>query len=341
MNVLEFTDKGIYCPAGNFYIDPWEGVERAVLTHAHADHARRGSQSYLAHHHSASVLRLRLGEDIRLQTVSYGEELLMNGVKVSLHPAGHIYGSAQIRVEYRGEVWVVSGDYKLEEDGVCEPFEPVACHTFVTESTFGLPIYQWNPQTALMEEINQWWRENREAGKASVLFGYSLGKAQRILMHLDSGIGEVLLHGAIWNTNQALLQDGCDLPDVPRVTPEVDKKRFEGSLILAPPSAAGSTWLRKFQPYVTGVASGWMNLRGAKRRKAVDRGFVVSDHADWAGLNTAVEACGAGRVYVTHGYQAVFARYLREKGLEAHEVSTQFEGETDEAAEEVSEGFIE
>jgi len=323
LNLLEFTDQGIYCPTGDFYIDPWQPVDRAVLTHAHADHACRGSRNYLAHHHSASVLRLRLGEDIRLQTVAYGEEVTMNGVRVSLHPAGHIYGSAQIRIAYRGEVWVVSGDYKLEDDGVCAPFESVACHTFVTESTFGLPIYQWNPPSVLTEEINQWWLENREAGKASVLFGYSLGKAQRILKHLHTGIGEVFLHGAIWVTNQALLQDGLAIPDVPRVTQEMDKKRYEGSLILAPPSAAGSTWLRKFQPYVTGVASGWMNLRGAKRRKAVDRGFVISDHADWSGLNAAVEACGASRVYITHGYQAVFARYLREKGLEAYEVNTQ------------------
>jgi putative mRNA 3-end processing factor len=334
MNVLEFTDKGIYCPAGGFYIDPWQAVDRAVLTHAHSDHARRGSQHYLAHPDSTSVLRHRLGEDIRLQTIEYGEVLSINGVSVSLHPAGHIPGSAQVRVEYGGEVWVASGDYKLEADGVCAPFEPVRCHTFITESTFGLPIYQWKPQSALMEEINQWWLENREAGKTSLLFGYSLGKAQRILKHLDASIGEIFLHGAIWATNQALLQDGIELPDVPRVTAEIDKKRYPGSLILAPPSAAGSTWTRKFQPYVTGVASGWMNIRGAKRRKAVDRGFVVSDHADWPGLNTAVEATGASRIYVTHGYQAAFARFLREKGLEAYEVNTLYEGEN-EAEEEV------
>ncbi|MBC7922875.1 MAG: ligase-associated DNA damage response exonuclease [Ferruginibacter sp.] len=331
MNLLEFTDRGIHCPPGGFYIDPWQSVDYAVLTHAHADHARRGSRHYLAHRDSEPVLRLRLGADIQLRTVDYGEEVRMNGVKVSLHPAGHIYGSAQVRVEHRGEVWVASGDYKLEDDGVSAPFEPVPCHSFVTESTFGLPIYQWKPPSVLMEEINGWWRENRDQGKASVLFGYSLGKAQRILRHLDAGIGEVFLHGAIWNVHQALIEHGLSLPDAPKVTAEIAKRRYPGSLILAPPSAAGTTWLRKFGAHATGAASGWMNLRGAKRRKAVDRGFVVSDHADWPGLNAAVAATGASRVYVTHGYQAAFARYLRDRGLEAYEVNTLFEGESDEA----------
>lgn len=331
--LLEFTDKGIYCPQANVYIDPWQQVEKAIITHAHGDHARRGMGAYLAHRTSEAVLRLRLGVDIQLQTVEYGEVIYMNGVEVSLHPAGHIYGSAQIRLAYQGEVWVVSGDYKLENDGLSQPFEPVQCHTFITESTFGLPIYNWKPQVEIMEDINSWWRENQEQGKASVLFAYSLGKAQRILKNIDTSIGRIYVHGAVWNTNEALRQDGAVLPEVHRVTNLLEKKLYQGSLIVAPPSAAGNSWVRKFQPAITGVASGWMNLRGAKRRKAVDRGFVLSDHADWQGLNEAVAATGAERVYVTHGYQAVFARYLREKGLEAYEVSTLFEGETETAAD--------
>lgn len=325
--LLEFTAKGIYCPPANVYIDPWRQVERAIITHAHSDHAYRGHGSYLAHHTSASILRLRLGEDIRLETVDFNEPVHINGVTFSLHPAGHIYGSAQIRVEHQGEVWVASGDYKTEPDGISQPFEPVRCHTFITESTFGLPVYQWKPQAEIFGEVNAWWRNNQVQDKVSILFGYSLGKAQRILSNVDTGIGRIFVHDAIWKTTEALRRDGATLPKVTRISRELDKSVYRGGLVLAPASAMATPWIRKFQPYETAAASGWMILRGAKRRRTLDRGFVLSDHADWRGLNQAVAATGAEKVFVTHGYKSAFARYLNEKGLDAYEANTLFEGE--------------
>ncbi|HEX8546612.1 MAG TPA: ligase-associated DNA damage response exonuclease, partial [Cytophagaceae bacterium] len=304
--MLEFKDKGLYCPQANIYIDPWLPVDNALITHAHSDHSRRGSKRYLAHTQSASVMRLRLGSDIELQTIDYNKDIFINGVKISFHPAGHIIGSAQIRLEHKGEVWVVSGDYKTEYDGLSPAFEPVKCHAFITESTFGLPIYKWKPQEEIYKEINTWWAENSAAGLTSVLFGYPLGKIQRLLFHLDRSIGRVFAHGAVINVNEALINDGAPIPLVERVNLEANKKDFAGSIVLATPSALGTPWIRKFQPYSTGLASGWMNLRGAKRRRPVDRGFVLSDHADWPSLLQTIKDTEAEKIFVTHGYKSAF-----------------------------------
>jgi putative mRNA 3-end processing factor len=333
MNLLEFTDSGIYCAPGSFYIDPWKPVDRALITHAHSDHARFGNKHYLAHHDSIPVLRYRLGEDISVQGIGYGEQISLNGVKISFHPAGHIIGSAQIRVEHKGEVWVFSGDYKLVDDGLSVPFEPVKCHTFISESTFGLPVYKWKPQREVMMEINDWWKKNSAKGLASVLLGYSLGKAQRILYNIDTSIGPVYAHGAVENVNDLIRAQGIDLPPSKRVTPDTPKAEFRNALVLAPPSALASPWLKRFDPYSIAIASGWMRLRGARRRRAADRGFVLSDHADWDELNTAVRETGAEKVFVTHGYTAAFARWLNENGIEAYEGRTQYEGELAEINE--------
>lgn len=297
----------------------------AVITHAHSDHSRWGMNHYLAHHHSAEVMKLRLGSEISLETVDYGQTLEINGVKISLHPAGHIPGSAQVRMEYKGQVAVVSGDYKVENDGLSAPFEPVKCHEFVSECTFGLPIYKWETQAEIFNQVNSWWRQNAADGRNSVLFAYSLGKAQRILQNLDQSVGEVFVHGAVWNTNQALISNGIDLWDVPRVTQEMSKSTFKGALIIAPPSAMGTPWMKRFGPYRTGICSGWMSVRGTRRRRAADRGFVLSDHADWEGLIQAIQATEAEQVYLTHGSTAAFGKYLQEeKGINAVELQTLF-----------------
>lgn len=332
-NLLEINDCGIYCPQADVYVDPWKAVDKALITHAHSDHARWGSRLYLAHDDSEHILRLRLGQDIRLDTTPYGREHLINGVKISFHPAGHITGSAQIRLEYKGEVWVVSGDYKTEPDSTCTPFEPVRCHTFITESTFGLPVYKWKPQQEVFEEINAWWRQNASEGKASFLSGYALGKAQRLIANVDPSIGSIFVHGAVDNVNKALAQNGLELPASTRVNPEIPKSSYAGSLIIAPPSAFNTPWSRKFGPHSSAMASGWMNIRGSKKRRAVDRGFVLSDHADWHGLNEAIEQTGAERVLVTHGYTAAFSRWLQEKGYDAQEVQTLYNEELEEISE--------
>ncbi len=333
MALLEFTESGIYCPIADIYIDPWRPVERALITHGHSDHARPGHQHYACHHDSVNILRFRLGQEISVTGYGYGETFLHRGVRFSFHPAGHIIGSAQIRVEYQGEVWVASGDYKLEDDGLAPAYEPVKCHAFITECTFGLPVYKWPDPATVHQEINQWWENNRKAGKVSILSGYSLGKAQRLLHHLDASIGPVFTHGAIENMNEVLRESGVVLPDTRRVTADINKKEYKGGLVLAPPSAIGSAWQKKFQPFSEGIASGWMALRGARRRRSVDRGFILSDHVDWPGVNTAIRETGAQKIITTHGYTSIFTKWLLEQGYQASAESTQFEGELNEMSE--------
>ncbi|KAF1048930.1 ligase-associated DNA damage response exonuclease [Xylophilus sp.] len=340
-DLIVLRPEGLYCPPGDFYIDPWRPVDRAVITHGHSDHARVGHNHYLAHADSAGVLRQRLGADIRLQSAAYGESILHRGVEVSLHPAGHVLGSAQVRVAHGGQVWVASGDYKLEPDGACAPFEPVRCDTFITESTFGLPIYRWPTQAALMVEIDQWWRANADAGRASVLFCYAFGKAQRVLHGLpDTSIGPVLVHGAVESINAVYRMAGVALPDTLPATGPVSPADLRRALILAPPSAQGTPWLRRFGAYTDAFASGWMLLRGTRRRRGVDRGFVLSDHADWPGLQSAIAATGAQRVFVTHGSVAVLVRWLREQGLDAQAFATEY-GDEDEGPAAPAEPVVE
>lgn len=332
MNLINFTDKGLFCPQGNFYIDPWKPVERAVITHAHSDHAYPGHKYYLCHHDTKPILQLRLGDN-NYESTGWGETVTMNGVKVSLHPAGHIIGSAQIRVEYNGEVWVVSGDYKTEDDGLSGKFEPVKCNTFITESTFGLPIYKWKPQHEIFEDIINWISRNKENGKTSILLAYSLGKAQRVLQSIKETTQTIFAHGAIFNTQQALINGGWKLPEVVRITPETPKELLKGTVVMAPPSADGTTWMKKFLPYSVGVCSGWMQVRGNARRRNVDVGFALSDHADWSGLLQSIKATGAEKVFVTHGFQSAFSRYLNEEGIAiAAEVKTEYGSEDEDAS---------
>jgi putative mRNA 3-end processing factor len=326
--VLTFTEAGIYCPAGDFWIDPWRPVPRALITHGHADHAREGMGRYMATEAAAPVMRHRLGAEIDLQTTPYAAPTRIGGATVSFHPAGHVPGSAQIRVEAGGEVWVVSGDYKTVDDGLSEPFEPITCHAFITECTFGLPVFNWTPQDVLADQINAWWRDNATEGRFSLLGAYALGKAQRLLRLVDPEIGPILTHGAVENTNAVLRGQGIALPDTEQVTPETDPKARAGALVIAPPSALGSAWARRFKPQASAFASGWMALRGVRRRRAADRGFIVSDHADWQGLNDAIRATGAERVFVTHGYTGQFRRWLADQGYDAQVVRTEFDGES-------------
>ncbi|MEO5683855.1 MAG: ligase-associated DNA damage response exonuclease [Chitinophagaceae bacterium] len=328
MPLIEFTDRGLYCAQGQFYIDPWQAVDKAIITHAHSDHARWGSKYYLCHHHTKPILQLRLGEN-NYESIGWNEAVYMNGVKITLHPAGHIIGSAQVRVEYNGEVWVVSGDYKLENDGISGEFEPVRCHSFITESTFGLPIYKWKPQEEIFAAMRTWIQQNKEAGRTSLLLAYSLGKAQRLVKNLAGCVDHVFVHGAVYNTQQVLKNAGWDFPETEKVTPDISKDLFYHNLVIAPGSAADTPWVKKMQPVAVGTCSGWMQVRGNARRRNTDAGFALSDHADWDGLLQAVKATGAEKVYATHGFQSAFSRYLNENGIEAAEVKTAF-GEEEE-----------
>lgn len=328
--MIERTHEGLYCRAADAWVDPWRPVPRALITHAHADHARPGCGEYWAVASSEGVLRQRLGQDITLHPVQYGEEHWLGQCRVSFHSAGHVLGSAQIRLEVDGEVWVVSGDYKRDADPSCEPFEPVPCDVLITEATFGLPIYRWQTGTEVAEEIRAWWQGDRQ--RPSLLFCYAFGKAQRLMAELNAiGVDdEVLLHGAVETVTRHYRAAAVPMTPSRPVSDLPRSDTLAGRLVLAPPSAHRSSWMRRFRSPQTGFASGWMAVRGARRRRGYERGFVLSDHADWPGLIQTVRQSGARKVYVTHGQSDVLARYLREvEGIEAEPLETLFEGEAD------------
>ena len=323
MKFIKFTKKGIYCIPGKFYLDPWYPVDYAIISHGHADHARWGNKHYLCHNDSKAILKHRIGQDISIESMGYNEPKTINGVKVSFYPAGHIIGSAQIRLEYKGYVIVFSGDYKTQPDFLTVPFDPVKCNEFITESTFGLPIYKWKSELELQNELQNWVLQNQQNNRTSVFIGYSLGKAQRI-MKLVEGVDDIFVHSAINNLNNAISNSGINIPDTTLITSDFNKKEIQNKIVILPPALLGSKMLKRIPNAATAICSGWMHIRGNRRWKGVDAGFAVSDHADWDGLLEAVKATEAEKVYVTHGSQAVFSKYLNEIGIEAHELKTEY-----------------
>jgi putative mRNA 3-end processing factor len=335
-DLVRLRPEGLYCPQADVYIDPWRPVPRALMTHAHADHARAGHGHYLCAREATHVMRARLG-GVSLQTLDWGESLRIGSACVSFHPAGHVLGSAQIRIEHAGRVWVVTGDYKLEPDYSCRGFEPIACETLVTESTFGLPVYRWQAPERVFREILDWWAACAAEGRPAVIFAYSLGKAQRLIagLHAEAvpGLpGPMRCHPAIETLNRAYRATGIALPDCPAWQPGAGRKLEAGMLLVTPPATAGSAALERAGEPAFALASGWMQVRGARRRQGIDRGFVLSDHADWPGLNRAIAQSGAERVIVTHGFESVLVRYLSERGLRASSFSTQFGPEREDDA---------
>jgi putative mRNA 3-end processing factor len=324
VDLLEFSECGWYCREGDFYVDPWRPVQRAILTHLHSDHACRGCRSYLTAQDGELIARSRLGPEVEIQSIAYGESVVLNGVRVSLHPAGHILGSAQVRLEHRGRVWVVTGDVKVEKDSTCAPFEPMVCDTLITESTFGLPIFKWRPQVEILGDIQEWWSANRSAGKTSIIFAYALGKVQRLLAGLSLSQGPILTHGAVETMNRCYRRTGVDLPPTRHVSEIKSRKQFAGTLVVAPPCANQPGWIRRFPDVSRAFVSGWMQIRGHRRRRAVDRGFVLSDHADWDGLLQIITSSGAENVWVTHGYASEMVRYLSEMGINAQAIENRF-----------------
>lgn len=336
-DILTATDRGFYCEAGGFYIDPWKPVDAAIITHAHSDHARWGSKKYLAADTNRHILPIRLGEDAEIDFQPLRAPLDIHGVKVTFFPAGHILGSAQVKIEIGGRSVVVSGDYKRQPDATCLPFEPVRCDTFVTESTFGLPIYRWPESQTVFDGINEWWRSNQVAGKTSMLLAYSLGKAQRLMSGIDRSIGPVYTHGAVEKLNAGYRAAGVDLPETTFVG-DLDAKATDWSqgIVISPPAAAGSTWARRFGKVSVAMASGWMQIRGTRRRRSMDRGFILSDHVDWNDLMRTIAETEASDIWVTHGYSSIVARHLREQGLNSREIQTEFTGELLGGEEEAS-----
>lgn len=337
-DVIRVGDQGLHVPAADAWIDPWRPVETALITHAHADHARGGSQRYLCSPTCAPLLRARLG-DVTIEKVPWGERRRLGDAWISFHPAGHVLGSAQIRVEADGQVWVCTGDFKADDDPSCEPFEVVPCDVLITEATFALPIYRWEPGATVTEDLVRWWHANRAEGRASLVFGYSLGKAQRLLAHLADHVDEpVIVHASVERINRVYRDAGVRLAPT-RTVEAVDRAtRRAAPLVLAPPGAAGSVWAKGFGPASTAFASGWMRVRGIRRRQGYDRGFVVSDHADWPTLLRVIEATGARRVLATHGRTDVLVRALRARGLDADALGTRYTGESQDGRDDAAQG---
>ena len=330
--VITLTPKGLYCPAGDFYVDPWKPVETALITHAHADHARPGSKQYHAATSGVGLLKKRLGQNTAIQAHDFGHKVQLGRATASFHPAGHVLGSAQIRIEVGGEVWVVSGDYKCDDDPSAEPFEVVPCDTFITEATFALPIYRWDPIEQVMDQLMRWWAANQAENRTSVVFCYALGKAQRLLAEIGQRSERpIFVHGAIDALMPAYHEAGIALPETVPVLEKAKGESFAGELVIAPPSAFGSPWMQRLGDCGTAFASGWMRVRGHRRRRGFDEGFVLSDHADWPGLLRTIQATGAKKVFATHGYSDTLARYLREEmQIDAEPLQTLFEGEVDD-----------
>lgn len=312
--LIQFTSNGPYCPDGDFYIDPYRRVHKALITHGHADHARRGMGSYLAHKHNKGILQARLDSTLSFQGVEYGQKLKMGGVEVSFFPAGHIPGSAMIRIERKGEVWCFSGDYKCEDDGFTQAVEFPTCEVFVTESTFALPVFNWSPQDEIFEDMRNWINSQFDQGVSVVMFAYSLGKAQRLLFHLQDFAHQTLVHPSILTLNEVLIGEGYPLPtSYAKSISELQQPL----LYILPPSTATESKFKSLEPYVIARASGWSALKGMATREGINKGFVISDHTDWKGIMTAVKETNARKIYATHGYSAVLTRYLQEQGYDA------------------------
>ncbi len=326
-DLLQLRPEGLYCPAGDFWIDPWRPVHTAVITHAHADHARAGMHRYLCAREGTELLRLRVGADDSIEPLEYGESRHFGPATVSLHPAGHIRGSSQVRVAVGEETWVVTGDFKRQADPTCTPFEVVPCDALITEATFAYPVYRWPETSAVASQVVEWWQRCAERGASALLLCYALGKAQRLLAELARLTSErVLLHGAMIGLTDLYRAEGVTMLPT---EPVGDKRGAElaGRLVMAPPSAAGSPWMRRFDEVETAFASGWMQVRGHRRRRGHDRGFVLSDHADWPDLIRTVQETGARRVLATHGQQEVLVRHLQELGIDAACLKTQYGAE--------------
>jgi putative mRNA 3-end processing factor len=313
MDLLSVDDRGLFCAAGGFHIDPRRPVDLAVITHAHADHARAGSRGYVCSEASAPILRRRLRGKLDIRALPYGERIRLGQATVSLHPSGHVLGAAQVRVEHAGEVWVATGDFKRAADPTCRPFEVVPCDVLITEATFALPIYRWPSGQQVAREILSWWESAPEV--ASLLFCYAFGKTQRVLAELNRLTDRpVFLHGAAVALTNLYRRAGIAMVPTHRVSERPKGSSFAGELIIAPPSAHRSRWMRRFKAPQTAFASGWMHVRGQPRRQGFERGFVLSDHADWDALVQTVRETGAHRVLLTHGDAGPLARYLNELG---------------------------
>lgn len=312
--MLELTPVGLYCPKGNFYIDPMYPVENALITHAHSDHAREGSRNYFAHHATMAIMNSRFSRwDEVYHPTDYEDYFQLGPVKCSFHPAGHVLGSAQIRLEYNGEVWVVSGDYKRDPDQTCKPYQPIKCDVFITETTFALPIFRWEKTEDVVIRIQEWIRQSHELDRIPILYAYSLGKTQRLLVELaKAGQENFVIHSSADKICRIYRDQGIPIPHYEIFSDRMAPLDITNKVLIFPPMMQRSKFVRRYKNLSEALVSGWMALRGTRRRRGVERGFVLSDHADWPSLCRTVRGSGAKKVFSTHGYTDVFARFVSE-----------------------------
>jgi putative mRNA 3-end processing factor len=325
------TPSGICCKAGGFYIDPTRPVDKALITHGHSDHARAGHGRVLATRETLDIMRLRYGDDFAgsVQAVGYGESVAIDGVTATFHPAGHVLGSAQIAVERKGRRIVASGDYKNVADPTCAPFQLVPCDVFITEATFGLPVFRHPDPDAEIAKLLHSVALFPE--RAHLVGAYTLGKAQRVIALLrKAGYREpIYLHGAMETLSRYYLSKGIDLGELLPVR-EAKKAELAGTVTLCPPSALKEVWSRRFPDPVTAYASGWMRVRARARQSLVQLPLVISDHADWDGLRETVRATGASEIWVTHGQEDALVHWCGLQGLKGRPLDIVGYGDEDE-----------
>lgn len=327
LGLIQNTPKGLYCPLADVFIDPQKPVTRALITHGHSDHAVTGHRYYLCTKLTEAVIKLRLGSFIQTQVVGFGERITINNVHFSFHPAGHIPGSAQIRIEHKGEVWVITGDYKTEPDKVSGDYELLKCDTFITETTFALPIYQWQPQSHIMNEILNWYKYNLTLGKSTIVLAYALGKSQRIIQNIPDEI-PIYTHTTVEDTNKVLREAGLKLRKTIQINSRVSKKDIQRGIVIAPSSILNTPLMRSLESPGLGYASGWMALSRFRKQQAATAGFVLSDHVDWNELNLVIHECGAENIWLMHGYTKEYKQYLTAIGKNVTDIGSHFQLKT-------------
>ena len=311
-NLILQKSQGLYCEPANVWIDPYKPVEKAIITHAHSDHFTNGCREYICSIETGLLLRKRFGNNINLKTFDYDKNFFINGINFSLHPSGHILGSSQIKINAGSEVWLITGDLKRQKDKTCRSYKKLKTDFLICESTFALPIFNWESTQKIIDNITKWVFQNEDS--TSILFCYSLGKAQRLLSELiTQNLKNIYVHKSINNMNIIYKKLGIELEEAKLFNNDIEINNIKNSLLLLPPSLNNRNFLKKFNRVQTGFASGWMSIRALKKRSGYDKGFTISDHADWKGLIKTIRESEAKRVFLNHGEGEYLANFLRDK----------------------------